>query len=208
MRKGIKKALKRICYAPWAMIDRAIFLFHHTKCGKGLEAVGSVFVRNKGTIIIGAGVRIRSGRYANPIGCGNKTILRAFRNACIRIGDHVKMSNCTICSQEHIEIGNETMLGGGVRIFDTDFHALNPYIRMELIDVIEHPCTKAVMIGKRCFIGADSIILKGSNIGDNSVIGAGSIVSGCIPPNEVWAGNPARFIRKLKEEELSCRVPI
>ena len=70
MKKGIKRALKKICYLPWAMVNRVVFFLHHVQCGPELEAVGCSFVRNKGTIVIGSRVRIRSGRYANPIGCG------------------------------------------------------------------------------------------------------------------------------------------
>lgn len=46
-------------------------------------------------------------------------------------------------------------------------------------------------------MGAYCIILKGVTIGDNSVIGAGSVVTRDVPANEVWAGNPARFMKKL-----------
>lgn len=48
-----------------------------------------------------------------------------------------------------------------------------------------------------CIIGACSIVLKGVTIGKNSVVGAGSVVTKSIPDNEVWAGNPAKFIRKV-----------
>lgn len=58
-----------------------------------------------------------------------------------------------------------------------------------------------VKIGNNVFIGVRSIILPGINIGDNVIIGAGSVVSKNIPSNEVWAGNPARFIRTIEEHE-------
>ena len=55
-----------------------------------------------------------------------------------------------------------------------------------------------VYIGNNVFIGANTIITKAVTIGNNVLIGAGSIVTKDIPDNEVWAGNPARFIRKRK----------
>lgn len=56
--------------------------------------------------------------------------------------------------------------------------------------------TKPVSIGNGAFIGAHSIILKGVSIGEKSIVGAGSVVTKGIPDGEVWAGNPAQFIRK------------
>lgn len=47
------------------------------------------------------------------------------------------------------------------------------------------------------FIGAFTIILKGVTVGENSVIGAGSVVTKSVPDNQIWAGNPAKFIRAL-----------
>ena len=57
--------------------------------------------------------------------------------------------------------------------------------------------TKNIRIDDNVFIGGHSIILKGSSIGKNSIIGAGSVVSGEIPANEIWGGNPAKFIRSI-----------
>ena len=57
--------------------------------------------------------------------------------------------------------------------------------------------TKPVIIKDGAFIGADGIILKGVTIGKKSVIGAGSVVTKSVPDGEIWAGNPAKFIRKL-----------
>ena len=57
--------------------------------------------------------------------------------------------------------------------------------------------TKPVEIKDGVFVGAHSIILKGVTIGEGSIIGAGSVVTKSIPAGEVWAGNPAKFIRKI-----------
>lgn len=57
--------------------------------------------------------------------------------------------------------------------------------------------TKPVIIKDGAFIGTDCIILKGVTIGEKSVIGAGSVVTKSVPDGEIWAGNPAKFIRKV-----------
>lgn len=55
-----------------------------------------------------------------------------------------------------------------------------------------------VVIGENVFIGMNTLIVNAVNIGDNAIIGAGSVVNRDIPANEIWAGNPAKFIRKIK----------
>ncbi|MFG6382134.1 MAG: acyltransferase [Muribaculum sp.] len=55
-----------------------------------------------------------------------------------------------------------------------------------------------VVIGKRVFIGMNTLIVNAVNIGDDAVIGAGSIVNRDIPAGEIWAGNPAKFIKKIE----------
>ncbi|HIQ73368.1 MAG TPA: hypothetical protein IAA51_03010 [Candidatus Cottocaccamicrobium excrementipullorum] len=66
----------------------------------------------------------------------------------------------------------------------------------ELRDDSQTRC-KEIRIEDKAFIGAGSIILKGTHIEDGAIIGAGSVVCGHIPKNEIWAGNPARYIRKV-----------
>ena len=83
-----------------------------------------------------------------------------------------------------------------MKIFDHDFHPVDPRERLE------HPNsgmkTKPVDIGENVFIGVNAIILKGSKIGNNCVIGAGAVVSGEFEDNCVIAGNPARVVRRLE----------
>ena len=56
-----------------------------------------------------------------------------------------------------------------------------------------------VIIGKNCWIGAGAIILKDVHIGDHSVVGAGSVVTKDVPAGELWVGNPAKFLRRVKD---------
>ena len=58
--------------------------------------------------------------------------------------------------------------------------------------------SKPVKIGDNVWIGMNSCILPGVEIGNNSIIGSGSVVTKNIPENEIWVGNPAKFIRKLE----------
>jgi maltose O-acetyltransferase len=62
--------------------------------------------------------------------------------------------------------------------------------------------SKPVSIGDNVWIGMNSCILPGVTIGNNSIVGSGSVVTKNIPSNEIWVGNPARFIKKLNFDNL------
>ena len=171
------------------------FAINHVKCGKGFCSCGRLYVRNWGTMQFGNGICINSHRIADPIGGDTKTMLLCGKGASLILHDGVSISNCTIFASNHIEIQNDTCIGGGAKIYDTDFHSTDPYKRLHgNTDVPSKP----VHIGKRVFIGGHSIILKGVTIGDEAVIGAGSVVTKDVPAREIWAGNPARFIKKIQ----------
>ena len=72
-------------------------------------------------------------------------------------------------------------------------HDINPFQRSDLFP-------KPIHIGKRVWVGSGSIVLPGVTIGDNSIIGAGSIVTKDVPSNVIVAGNPAKFIRNIDEQ--------
>lgn len=84
---------------------------------------------------------------------------------------------------------------GTGKIIDNDFHPIDPEERLS--GTLDHLKTKPVVIGKNVFIGCNSIILKGTVLGDNCVVGAGSVVSGTYEPSSVIAGNPAKVVKKL-----------
>ena len=97
-----------------------------------------------------------------------------------------------------ITIGRNTDIGSGCKIIDNDFHPL-PYSQRfpkEQLDMVKK-CP--IVIGEGCFLGANSIILKGTTLGKNIVVGARSIVCGNFPDNVIIAGNPARVVKENKE---------
>jgi acetyltransferase-like isoleucine patch superfamily enzyme len=122
----------------------------------------------------------------------------------IEIGDNVGISGATIYARKRIEIGDNTAIGGNVKILDNDFHPTNTEERLKLLMSIrggdsELVPSKDIYIGKNCFIGCNSIILKGTVIGDGSVVGAGSVVSGVFEGNSTIVGNPAKCVRKQSQ---------
>lgn len=143
-------------------------------------------------LYIDKNVTINSGKRANPIGGDTRTIL----SGNIKIGKNVGISNSTLIAQNEIIIEDSVMIGGGTKIYDTDFHSINFYDRMKKLD--NNVKTKKIHIKSGAFIGAHSIILKGVTIGNNSVIGAGSVVTKDIPNNEIWGGNPVRYIKTIE----------
>ncbi len=93
-----------------------------------------------------------------------------------------------------ITIGDYCLIGGGVRIQDNDGHPLDPELRKRREKVSDKNIA-AVVLGENVWVGARATILKGVTIGDNAVIGTGSIVTKDVAAGAVVAGNPARVIR-------------
>ena len=107
------------------------------------------------------------------------------------------MTNSTINCYQSIIIGNYVNIGAGCVIVDSNFHSLNWRDRLDGTDISKKK-NAPVVIKDLAFIGTHSIILKGVTIGEKSIIGAGSVVTHNIPDGEIWAGNPAKFIKKIK----------
>jgi acetyltransferase-like isoleucine patch superfamily enzyme len=149
----------------------------------------------KGHFFIGKHFEMINTTKGNPIGRTQRCSFFVDKGATIRIGDRVGISSAAFFAQTSIIIGNDVKIGGGVCIYDTDFHSVNPELRKDRVKDRQNQKMLPVEIKDNAFIGAHSTILKGSIIGKNSVIGACSVVTKSVPDNEIWAGNPAHFIR-------------
>lgn len=162
------------------------------------HGVPKVNVGLSGKCKIGSNFRMNNRENSNPIGRFHRCSIIVGKKGTLIIGENVGISSIAIVCHNKIEIGNNVNLGGNVVIYDTDFHSLNSFDRLDRVKDIENTISKPVKIGNNVFIGAHSTILKGVTIGDDSIIGACSVVTKSIPANEIWAGNPAKFIRTIE----------
>ena len=133
---------------------------------------------------VGEGCYIESPFYAN------------FGGHHVHLGNDVYTNfNLTLVDDTHIYIGDCTMIGPNVTIA-TAGHPIEPGLRSRGLQY-----NMPVHIGKNCWLGAGVIVMPGVTIGDNTVIGAGSIVTRDIPANVVAVGNPCRVMRPVGERD-------
>ncbi len=114
------------------------------------------------------------------------------RHITVGDGTYINM-NCNFIDDGQIEIGSRVMFGAAVTIA-TVGHPVKP-------DMRGYMYTDPVKIGDNCWIGANVVICPGVTIGENSVIGAGSVVVKDIPANSVAVGNPCRVVREIGEKD-------
>ena len=169
-----------------------------------LKGIPVIFNKRGAELTIGDNVVIKSSFLSNLIGLYSRTIIVTRRpGAYIHIGNNVGISGATIYARKGIEIGDNTAIGGNVKILDNDFHPLDWETRNKYLldpnggdaDVVP---AKPIKIGKNCFIGCNAIILKGTVLGDGCVVGAGAVVAGKFEAGDVIAGNPAKVLKKLE----------
>lgn len=134
----------------------------------------------------------RPGAYAvccSKISLGNRVVIRP---GCMLFADPRK-------DGAEIIIQDNVMLGSGVQIY-----VVNHCFNNSEIPIIDqgHLPSKPVLLKRGCWIGAGVIILPGVTVGENAVVGAGSVVTKNVPRAVVIAGNPARIIRNIEKNNL------
>ena len=160
-----------------------IYEFNHTpETPEGLQKRESILRQALGTY--GEGLYIIPPIHAN---CG-------LANA--HVGKNVVINfNCNFVDDGDIYIGDNSLIGPGVSIA-TSVHPVSPRLRRHVLQY-----NKPVRLGNNVWIGAGATILPGITIGDNSIVGAGSVVTKDVAPDTIVVGNPARVLRKITEDD-------
>jgi len=145
------------------------------------------------------GPRIEIGRYATVIAAPDKKVRfsvwpdRPGRGS-IRIGSYALICpGVRMGSSRSITIGDNCMFASGAYITDADWHGI--YNRAS------QGISAPVVIQDNAWIGDQAIICKGVTVGENSIVGAGAVVTRNVPPNTIAAGNPAKVVRHLDPGE-------
>ena len=157
----------------FAVIRANWILFGHSIFGKcKYENVVRVFKGADITIDKGGKLIVEKGA-----SIGMRSVCTVRKGATLRLGKMSSLnSDCKIVCHEKIEIGENTIFGPNVLLFDHDhvFDSESGVKRKEYV-------SSEITIGNNCWIGANTVILRGTHIGDNCVVGAGSVVKGDFP---------------------------
>lgn len=162
--------------------------------GERPHLIQPLLLEGKGKIRFGAAVKIGVSSSPNFWTTVCYIEARSLR-ASVSIGENTWINNnfAVISESGLIEIGKDCLIGHDVFIVDSDFHQVNPDFRRGG----EKSASEPVLIGDNVFIGSRVTILKGSCIGDGSVVAANSVISGTFPARSLIAGNPGKLMRIL-----------
>lgn len=136
----------------------------------------------KGSLVqLGKGIRVHRG-----------SKLKTQKGAKLVIGNNVRINyNCFIICHNQIEIGEGTEFGPNVLVYDHD-HDFRVGIKENQFK------TEPIVIGKNCWIGANTVILRGTHLGDNCVVGAGSVIKGCFPNDSLIVQKRATEVKLIE----------
>jgi len=161
------------------------------------KGVPFIDVPRNASLILGDNFAMNNGMSGNQIGFNVPCTFIVYPNKKLTIGNNVGISQAAIIAMDDVIIGDNVKIGGGVRIYTSDFHSLDYQVRRDRNQDMATRTTRPVQIKNDAFIGSGSVILKGVTIGERSIIGANSVVTKNVPDDEVWAGNPAKCIKHL-----------
>ena len=163
-------------------------------CGEGLEVIGPRHFKISGpSIYLGQDVHVM----ALPEAPVRLSVFEEIGR--IEVADYTLINpGARVTSAEHITIGESCMLAMHTSINDADWHDVQHRI-------FAPGATAPVVLERNVWLGEGARVLKGVTIGENTVVGAGSVVSRSLPADVIAAGNPARVIKPLPDGERTTR---
>lgn len=174
-------------------------LVNEVRYGKNLRCFNSIptlqINRHSGQVRLGNNITFNA--YTDHSWYSNCKLL-VMKDAQLTIDDNSGMNGVMVYCSKAVTIGKNVKIGGGTRITDSNHHSLDYKIRRTSEDV-NNAKSAPVTIGDDVFIGANCYIGKGVTIGERSIVAAGSVVVKSIPQDEIWGGNPAKFIKKINQ---------
>ena len=173
----------------WYYKARFRLMMKRIKIGKWFRVYGTLHIVGPGSVKIGDNVIFQS-RYIKPISISTQK-----PSATVTVGNNVGLNGTTIQCFDSVVIEDDCAIAAHY-ITDSQNHALTPNRRQLTLDEV---VTKPVRICRNVWISVGVIVLHGVTIGENSVIGAASLVHKDVPPNVLAAGNPLQIIKPIPE---------
>ncbi|MBN1618723.1 acyltransferase [Candidatus Dojkabacteria bacterium] len=161
-----------------------IFYHNRVKFGKNFICNYNLYIKGPGKVIFGDNVNAWTNFEPNRFQTFSS-------NAVIKIGLNTRLNGVWCQSRSSINVGNDCIVGSAI-IIDTDFHSLG----IDRKTNTNIP-SEDIVIKDNVWIAGQSAILKGVNIGENSVVGFRAVVAKDVPKNSVVAGNPANVVKMI-----------
>ena len=160
-----------------------------------------IIQRAPGSIIkIGKGVTLVSTLRHNIAGINHPVVLATLQeNAAITIDDGSGASGTVICAVNKISIGKHVALGANCKIYDSDFHPVQPGKRLRQKSILDAR-SASVSIGDHTWIGEGAIVLKGACMELGAVLSARSVLNTRATAFSIYTGNPAVFVKKFDDD--------
>ncbi|MDE7346177.1 MAG: acyltransferase [Muribaculaceae bacterium] len=203
----VSTKLYMVCTAIFNLFKLKIQQYKYNNCelSNRIKLCGRVRFKlgRKAFMKLSEGCVVTGGAFINCLGCLRGSCIQVENGATLQIGRNSGMSNVSIWVRDKVIIGDYVTIGAETIINDSNSHCINYLERrgerkngvvFQELNIKRAP----IYIENDVFIGARSIICKGVRIGTRSVIAAGSVVVKDIPSDEVWGGNPCKFLRKLE----------
>ena len=167
-----------------AVLNARWTLRHADHVGTRVRLRGRPVVRNLGRMIIGERVQLISTIATLELVSDVGGLLEIGKRTLVNFG-------CSLVATDLVRIGADCHIGPYTMMLDNDFHRVEPDRRLE------RPPSQPIVVEDNVWIGARVILMCGVTVGQDSCVGAGSVVTNDIPPRTLAAGVPARVLREL-----------